>query len=226
MVTQFMSLKLTRIAVFYQNDALGKTNVDHFTAALRKYKLTPAAIAAVEPQTGYAADVDVAAAVQAFAKIQPQAVLLLTPHRPAAALVTQLKKLDVYPQYLALSTIGSDELEHLLGEGGRGIGISQVMPYPWDNTLPVVKDYQRQFGAGDKKAIFSYSSLEGYMMARVLIDALKKVGKDMTREKLINVLEAMDFDLGGYRITYSPAGHSGSRFVELTVTGAGGRLLR
>ncbi len=63
-------------------------------------------------------------------------------------------------------------------------------------------------------------------MARVLVDALKKVGKDMTREKLLGVLENMDFDMGGYRVSYSPASHSGSRFVELTVTGPAGRMLR
>jgi len=226
MVAQFMSLGLTRIAVFYQNDALGKASANSFAAVLKQYKLAPAAIAAVEPPTGFASEVNVTDAMQVFAKVKPQAVLLLTPYKPAAELVLQMKKSDLFPQYLALSTVGSDQLAKLLGETGRGIGISQVMPYPWDNTLPVVRDYQRQFGAGDKSATFSYSSLEGYMMARVLVDALKKIGNDLTREKLISVLENTDVDLGGYRISYSPSSHNGSNFVELTVTGTGGRLLR
>jgi branched-chain amino acid transport system substrate-binding protein len=226
MVAQFMSLRLTRIAVIYQNDALGKANANSFAAALKKYKLVPAAVASVEPPASYTDSVNVTAAVQAFSAAQPQAVLLLVPYKPAAELVRQMKKIGLFPQYLALSTVGSDQLAQVLGENGRGIGISQVMPYPWDSTVPVVRDYQRLFGAGDRNAIYSYSSMEGYMTARVLIEALKKAGKDLTREKLIAALENLDIDVGGYHVNYSQANHDGSRFVELTVTGPGGRMLR
>jgi branched-chain amino acid transport system substrate-binding protein len=226
MVAQMTSLQLTRIAVFYQNDALGKANADNVSAALKKYKLMPAAMASVEPHEAYGSNVDVSQAVQVFAKTQPQAVLMLTPHQPAAALVLELKKAGLFPQYLALSTVGAEQLTQLLGANGRGIGISQVMPYPWNNTVPVVRDYQHLLTKDDKGAQFSYSGLEGYVMARVLIEGLKKAGKNLTREKLIEVLENLDLDMGGYRIVYSPESHNGSKFVELTVTGVGGRLVR
>ena len=140
MVSQFVSLKLTRIAVLYQDGAFGKAIADSFVGALKKYQLAPAAIVSIAPPSGFASEVDVSGAVQAFAKVQPQAVFLLTPYKPAAELVLQMRKLGMFPQYLALSTVGADQLGQLLGENGRGIGISQVMPYPWDDTLSVVKE--------------------------------------------------------------------------------------
>ncbi|MCB1966046.1 MAG: ABC transporter substrate-binding protein, partial [Candidatus Accumulibacter sp.] len=72
----------------------------------------------------------------------------------------------------------------------------------------------------------SYYGVEAYAMARVLVDALREVGRDLTREKLVTALESMkNHDLGGYRVSYSATERSGSRFVDLTVIGAGGRIL-
>ena len=226
MVAQLMSLKLTRIAVFYQNDAPGKANADNFSRALDQYQLAPAAVATVEAHDAFSSEVNVASAVKLFTQIRPQAIILLTQYKAAGELVLQLKKNGVYPQYLALSTVGSDELYQLLGTSGRGIGITQVLPYPWDDTVAMVKEYQRRMAIDDKSPIFSYSSFEGYVMGKVLIDALKKAGKDLTREKLISTLEHMNVNLGGYRIAYSPTNHNGSTLVELTVTGPNGKLLR
>jgi len=226
MVAQLISLKLTRIAVFCTNDALGKSNTDNVIATLKKYKLAPVGIVTVEPHEDYSSDVNVTAATASLAKLQPQAVLLLTQHKAAAELVLKMKSAGAFPQYAALSTVGSDQLMQLLGGAGRGIGVSQVMPYPWDDTVQVVREYQRLLKADDNGAIFSYSSMEGYVMARVLIEGLKKSGKDLTREKLVDVLNSLDFNPGGYRIFFSSANHRGSTFVELTVTGQGNRLLR
>jgi branched-chain amino acid transport system substrate-binding protein len=73
MVAQVSSLQLTRIAVFYQNDALGKANADMFDALLRKNKMLPATMASVEPHESYIGDANVSKAVELFGKSKPQA---------------------------------------------------------------------------------------------------------------------------------------------------------
>jgi ABC-type branched-subunit amino acid transport system substrate-binding protein len=98
------------------------------------------------------------------------------------------------------------------------------MPYPWNDTTPMVREYQKLLGKQGKS---TYYGVEAYAMAKVLVDAIRKSGKDLTREKLVASLESMqNHDLGGYRLSYSASERSGSRFVDLTVIGSGGRVLR
>ena len=64
-------------------------------------------------------------------------------------------------------------------------------------------------------------------MAKVMVEGMKRAGKDLTRDKLTTALESMgSYDLGGYRVSYSTSNHNGSRFVDLTVIGNGGKVLR
>lgn len=111
-----------------------------------------------------------------------------------------------------------------LGTDSRGIAISQVVPYPWNDGVQVVREYQKLIG---KSASYSYYGLEAYLMARTLVEGVKRAGNDLSREKLINALEGMNNqDFGGYRVNYSTTGRLGSRFVELTVVGPEGKILR
>jgi len=217
-VTQMLSLGLKNIAVFYQNDGFGKSGLDGVTAALKKNKLTPSAVGTVERNS-----LDVSKAVEAIAKATPQAVVMVTLYKPTAAFVKAMKKAGQYPMLMTLSPVGAELLVQELGPDSRGIGVSQVVPYPWNNVVPVVRDYQK---VADKSN-FSYYGMEGYLMARTMIDGLKHAGRDLTRTKLIDSLESMSStDLGGYRINYGPGARLGSRFVELTVIGQGGKILK
>lgn len=221
-VNQLVSVGLKSIAVFYQNDGFGKSGLSGVMAAMKKFNMTPAAVATVERNS-----LDVSAAVQAIAKARPQAIVMVSLYKPSAEFVRQYKKGGLFPQYATLSPVGADLLATELGGDARGIGISQVMPYPWNDTVPVVKDYKRLMDLQTKKQAPSYYGIEGYITARVLVEALKKAGKDLNREKFINALDGMrELDLGGYRINNSPANHNGSKFVDLTVIGNAGRVLR
>jgi ABC-type branched-subunit amino acid transport system substrate-binding protein len=77
-----------------------------------------------------------------------------------------------------------------------------------------------------KHSNYSYYGLEGFINAKLMAEALRKAGRDLSREKLVTTLESTPFDLGGYKINYSPTSHNGSRFVDLTVLGRDGRVLR
>jgi branched-chain amino acid transport system substrate-binding protein len=218
-VRQLTSLGVNRIAVFYQNDGFGKSGLDGVTASLKKSNLTPVAVASVERNS-----LEVAPAVQAIAKANPQAVVMVTLYKPTAEFVRQMRKQGQQPQFMTLSPVGADALAKELGDEARGIGISQVMPYPWDTTVAMVGEYQALLGKAGENA---YYGLEGLAMAKVLVEGLRRSGRDLTRDKLVSSLESLnDFDLGGYRVGFGPANRSGSRFVDLTVIGAGGNVLR
>lgn len=218
-VNQLVGLGLKNIAVFYQNDGFGKSGLDGVIAAMKKHNQTPSVVATVERNS-----LDVSQAVQTIIKANPQAVVMVTLYKPTAEFARQMRKADQHAQLMTLSPVGADLLVTELGDGARGIGISQVMPYPWNDTIPMVRDYQKLLG---KQGTFSYYGVEAYATAKLLVDAIRMTGKDLTREKLVNTLESMkDHDLGGYRVNYSPNERLGSRFVDLTVIGNGGRVLR
>ena len=217
-VNQLVSLGLKNIAVFYQNDGFGKSGLDGVTTALKKHNLAPTAAATVERNS-----VEVTAAVEAIAKAKPQAVVMVTLYKPTAAFVKAMKKAGQNPMFMTLSPVGTEQLIAELGPDARGIGISQVMPYPWSDVVPMVRDYQKLVGG---KGGYSYYGIEAYAMARVMVDALKRMGKDPSREKLVAALENTSLDMGGLKVAFSATNRQGSRFVELTVVGPGGKILK
>lgn len=218
-VNQLVSFNLKNIAVFYQNDGFGNSGLEGATAAMKKHGLAPSAVGTVERNA-----VDVSKAVEAITKVNPQAVIMVTLYKPTAAFVKAMKKAGQHPMFMTLSPVGAEQLTQELGPDARGIGISQVTPYPWNDIIPIVRDYQKLIG---KKGGYSYYGIEGYLMARVMVEGLKKAGKDLTREKLVSGLENIsNSDFGGYRVNFNGNNHQGSRFVEMTVIGPGDKILK
>jgi len=219
---QLSELNLNRIGVFYQNDGYGKEGKAAAEAAVKKYELTISAVGTVEPNSS-----DVTGAVAAIARIQPQAVVMYASYKASAEFVRGMRKAQLYPQYMNLSIVGATALAKELGNDARGIGVSQVVPFPWNIGIPVVKEYQMVMKEQTGKSDYSFLTLESYLSARILVDGLRRAGRDLTREKLIAALETMhDASFGGFRVDYSRTNHAASRFVELTVIGKDGTILR
>jgi ABC-type branched-subunit amino acid transport system substrate-binding protein len=219
---QLSELKLNRIGVFYQNDGYGKEGKAAAEEAVKKYELTISALGTVEPNSS-----DVISAVAAIARIQPQAVVMYASYRASAEFVRAMHKAQLYPQFMNLSIVGATALAKELGNDARGIGVSQVVPFPWNTGIPVVKEYQTVMKEQTGKSDYSFLTLESYLAARILVDGLRRAGPDLTREKLIAALETMhDVSFGGFRVNYSRTNHAASRFVELTVIGKDGTILR
>lgn len=221
-VDHLVGLGVTNIAVFYQNDGFGKSGLEGVTNALKRHKLTPSATAVVERNS-----VDVDPAVQTISKANAQAVIMVTLYKPTAAFITALRAAGQTPQFVTLSPVGTDLLVKELGpDKAHGISVTQVMPYPWNDSLAIVKEYQKALAQHAKSKSPSYYGLEGYINGRLMVEALKRAGKDLTREKLQGALEGGPFDLGGYKVAYNPSSHNGSRFVDLTIIGRNGQILR
>lgn len=217
-VNQLHQFGIKKIGVFYQNDGFGKSGLEGVIAAMKKHNMEPSVVATIERNS-----IDVSAAVQIMSKVEPQAVVMVTLYKATAEFVRQMKKAGKHPQFTTLSPVGADLLIKDLGNDARGIGICQVMPYPWDDTIQMVREYHKLIGGKDK---VSYYGIEAYAMAKVMVDGIRKSGANLTREKLISTLENMhNHDIGGYRVSYSGDQRLGSRYVDLTVIGTGGRVL-
>ncbi len=218
---QLSNMGLNRIGVFYQNDAYGKEGRAAAEESAKKYKLAISTVGAVEPNSS-----DVINAVAAIARIQPQVVVMYASYKASAEFVRGMRAAQ-YAQFMNLSIVGATALAKELGNDARGIGVSQVVPFPWNLGIPIVKEYQTVMTAQTGKSDYSFLTLESYLSARILVEGLRRVGRDLTREKLIAALETMhDEDFGGFRVSFSPTDHAASKFVELTVIGKDGQILR
>jgi branched-chain amino acid transport system substrate-binding protein len=207
------------IAVFYQNDAYGKAGLAGVEKAMAKRNLKIAATGTVERNT-----VDVSKAVQALAKSKTGAVIMISAYKSCAAFIKAMKFAGGLQQFWNVSFVGSKALANELGDEGRGVQISQVVPFPWSDVNPIVRDYQKRIGGPEK---YSFTSLEGFIAAKVLVEGLKRAGKNPTRESLVDGLSSMGkTDLGGFTVNYTSNNHNGSSFVDLTIISKGGTFKR
>lgn len=220
-VEQFTSLNVKNIAVFYQNDAFGKTGLEGVEKAMKKRGLKLVATGSVERNSSQVAD-----AVRNIAAARPDVVVMISTYNACAAFVKGMRAAGTAPQFYTLSVVGSSALARELGTDSMGIGISQVVPFPWTPTLPVVREYQKLLAKAGNERDISFTSLEGYIAAKVLVEGLKRAGRDLTREKLIAALEGLrNHDVGGFPVSFGPGNHNGSSFVELTMIRQGGKFV-
>src|SRR5687767_7680988 len=219
-VEQVVSTGGRRISVFYQNDAYGEAGRKGTELALERRKMKIHSQGTVERNT-----VAVEAAAKALHATQPDAVVMVSAYTSIAAFVREMQKLGSGATFYNVSFVGSKALADALGKDGVGVAISQVVPFPWGTAVPVVKEYQ----AAAKTAGFTdynFSALEGFLSAKVMVEGLRRTGRDLNREKFVDTMEKMDVDLGGFYVSYSPKNHAGSKFVDLTIIARDGKFLR
>ena len=215
-------MELKRIAVFYQNDSYGKAGLTGVERAMAKRDMKIAAFGTVERNS-----VDVATAVKEISSKDPQAVIMISAYKSCGAFIKEMKKAGSNPQFMNVSFVGSKALAAELGDAGRGVGISQVVPFPWNVGTPVVKDYQKHLAPSGGADDYNFGSLEGYIAAKIFVEGLRRAGNSPTRESFVTALETLrDYDVGGFNVTYTPTDHNGSKFVELTVITRDGKFLR
>jgi len=220
MVQHLTSLGLQKIAVFYQNDAYGKTGLDGVQRALARRNLKPVATATVERNT-----VDVAKALDVLLPAQPDSIVQISAYKSCAAFIRQARAKGFGGQFFDVSFVGSKALADELGDSGTGVVITQVVPFPYSTSIPIVREYQRVMEAAGQKE-FDFSSIEGYLTAKVFIEGLRRAGRNPTRDSLIAGVESIhDWDMGGFSVRYSAQNHVGSSFVEVTTIARGGRFL-
>jgi ABC-type branched-subunit amino acid transport system substrate-binding protein len=219
-VEQVVSTGGKSIAVFYQDDAYGQAGLKGVEIAVAKRGMKISALGTVERNT-----IKVENAVKTINAAKPDAVVMISAYTSCAEFIRQMKRAGSGTTFYNVSFVGSKALADALGKDGVGVAISQVVPFPWGTAVPVVKEYQQLA----KKAGFTdynFSAIEGFLAAKVLVEGLRRTGRDLTRERFIDTMEKLDVDVGGFYVTYSPKSHTGSKFVDLTIIGRDGKFLR
>jgi branched-chain amino acid transport system substrate-binding protein len=217
-IEQATRLGLTRIAILQSDDTFGRDAIKGAEAAMLAAKVAPVAIEKFDNKTS-----EVSAAIDAFVKAKPQAVLLIGSAKGASNLIKGARLKGLNAQFITLSNTSSRAFVEDLGEAGRGVGIMQIVPNPLRGTALAAEFMKMLEATPDIKP--SHAALQGFVSAKVLVEAMQKSGKNLTREKLISMLETMSFDYGGFRIKFSPTDHHGSDFVELSIIGKDGKLM-
>ena len=215
-VEQLLTTGSKRFAVFYQNDSYGLAGLTGVQIAVRKRGGEIVATGTVERNK-----VDVAKAIKAILPKRPDAVIMISAYKSIAAFIKTAKKDGYDGQFYNVSFVGSTALANELGNEGVGVAISQVVPFPWSLSVPVVEEFNKL--AKKAKVDVNFSSLEGFLVAKVSVEGLRRAGRNLTRERFMNALESMhDVDFGGFAVSYSPTNHNGSMFVDLTIIGRDG----
>ncbi|MBY6151591.1 ABC transporter substrate-binding protein [Vannielia litorea] len=212
-------LGMKNIAILYQDDGFGRVGLDGVTAALEKRGMSLAATGKYTRNT-----VAVKSALLDIRKAKPDAVVMVGAYKPIAEFIRLSKTLKFEPTFVNISFVGSEALAGELGDAGEGVIISQVVPFPWDASLPIVAEYQAAMTAMDPAAHPGFVTLEGYLTGRVALRALEAAGPDLTRERFLAALNGLGaFDLGGLAFTYGAGDNQGLDTVFLTrITADGG----
>ncbi|MFU8885595.1 MAG: ABC transporter substrate-binding protein [Cyanobacteriota bacterium] len=201
------------IAVVYQNDAYGRDGKTGARKALANRGLKPVLETTVERNSA-----DTRETARRVALARPDAVLMVSSYGTMASFIPNLRDQGSKAQVMSVSFVGSNALASALPpEHRHGVGISQVVPFPWNPRVPVVRDYQNTISRNRSDSRYGFSSLEGYIAASLLVRSLQAAGPELTRAGLMRTIETMGpVDLGGYRVEFSPSRRQGSDFVQLT----------
>jgi ABC-type branched-subunit amino acid transport system substrate-binding protein len=215
-VEHYNSFGVKRFAVVHYDDAVGKENLGAVTRALQKRNLSLVSVAAWKDR----ANPDIEGGLKEIMKGKPEVVIFTTLYKATSDFIKSAQKAGFAAQMVSNSFAGASPLAKELGKAGSGVAIAQVVPPPTKRSVPVVQEYQTAIEKHLGKKEYSFTSLEAFIAAKVAVEALRRAGPKLTRENFMQALDSMkSYDAGGYTVSFSPADHNGSHYVELTVIG-------
>lgn len=222
-VRHAVSIGQTKLAVFYQNDAYGKAGLNGVSLALQKLGQKPIAVGNAERNS-----VDVTQAVSTIVAAKPDAIVQISSYLTSAAFIRAARAAGFTGAFYNVSFVGTQALSQALGAEARGVAISQVMPYPFSPKSLIGAEYLAAIKAANQPNLVpNYSGIEGFVAAKVLVEALQRAGRAPTSEALINAFESIQkLNLGGFSVDFSAQKHIGSRFVELSILTEKGGVVR
>ena len=206
-------LHVRSIAIFYQDDVFGRDGLAGVKLALAKRHMELTAEGTFERNTRA-----VGSAVRTLKRTEPEAVVMVGTYGPCAEFIKLAHKTGFNPIFVNISFVGANALAKELGPQGKGVIVSQVVPFPWDASVKVVADYQAAERALDPALKPEFVSLEGYLAGRLVAAALKLAGPDPTRAEMLRLInEVGRFDISGNIMTFGPKARDVPPKVFLTV---------
>ena len=208
---------IERIAVMFQDDSFGRAGYRGVLQALDRREMEPVAIGLYPRNT-----LAVRTALLDLQQGNPEAVVLVGAYQPVAALIKWARYLGEDWIFVTISFVGSNALAEELGPVGDGVFVTQVVPFPTDDSLPVVASYLDALEAHDPAAVPGFVSLEGYLAGRMAIAGLERCGRDLTRTCFLGeILRGEPVDIDGFKLSFADGGNQGSDAVFLTVISDG-----
>ena len=212
-----------KIGVIYPDDAFGAAVLDGVTVALKAKNAEPIALGSYPRQTA-----DVEQAIKSVRAAKPDAVVIVGPANTVAPIVQKAHAQGWKPLFLTVSFVGTDDLILHAGADAEGMVVTQVVPPYYMTDLKTVALYRKTLAKYFPGEQPGFVSLEGFVDAMVMVEGLKRAGKELTREGLVRGLEAIhQFDLGlgpQLKLDYSARDHAGLSTVIPTVI-RGGRAV-
>ena len=152
----------------------------------------------------------------------------ISAYKSCAAFIREARKAGYGGTYFNVSFVGTQALADELGREGRGIMVSQVMPFPFSTTTPISREYLDAVGKAGPEAQPNYSSMEGYLSAKVFAEGLRRAGRSPSRDSLVSGLESIqNANFGGFRVGLQPEATTWLRsFVDLSMLTEDGKVRR
>jgi branched-chain amino acid transport system substrate-binding protein len=209
--------KVKKIGILHMSDEYGVYYRDNIKKYLEEKNIQPVAIETCNP-----GDVDFASQLTRLKEADPDVVLLALWIQDAAVMIQQAKKLGVNPLWIGAGPTGEEPFAVMAGEAA--VGTTHLWPFKYlmnDTHQPMIAKFREEFKKriGEKPGRPSGGDMMNYNGAMVFVEALKRAGKDPTRDKLVSAFESMkNFDsLLATPVTFSKDEHHGNYGINLVV---------
>lgn len=222
LVQHLTTLGVQRISVLWMNNGFGKDGLAGARKSMEKRGLKLHSDAPIQADSS-----DVQQAVQILSATEPDAIIMITAGAPTVAFIKAYRKVSRAARFYTTSVMGSQSTIQALGPDGIGVVVTSVVPFPWSQSMAVAREYREVLKKAGMEATVSFIGLETFINAKVMVEGLRRAGRDLTRPRFIQAMESMQrFDVGGFEVDFGKGARQGSRFVDLTIIGAGGKFTR
>jgi branched-chain amino acid transport system substrate-binding protein len=213
------NLGSTRVTVLHYDDTVGRQNFETVAAVLKKFERQPVSVAIKRNADITDANVrDVVAS-------KPQVLVITTLYAPAAQMIRKMKADSGGTMVTSLSFAGASQLAKALGPDATGVSVAITVPTPRSLGVPVVKECAEAWTAAGQKEPFSVTALESCIAAKVLVEGMRRTGKEVTRASLQRSLSALGrYDAGGYVVDFKPNFRHGGSYVGIALLKPNGEL--
>jgi ABC-type branched-subunit amino acid transport system substrate-binding protein len=213
-------LKNIGLLTYEKDDALGLDGLNGFNKGMAEFGLKPAIIEIFprfKPNIGEVA--------QKLVNANLDALVIVSSGENTIEVIKAIRASGGHMQIMTLSNNSSKEFIKDLGSDAAGMIVSQITPPPASETTGLGREFTAAAKASG--ATVSYAAMEGFLSAKVLVEGLRRAGRNLTRESFMRAMESMQrVDMGGVSLSYSEKDHTGSNYVELTLVGRDGRYVR
>lgn len=174
---------MRKVAIVHQQDSFGTEAAKAFAATLEAKGIRASGLYSYDRKT-----LDTSDAVKGLLETQPEAVLMACTARACAEIIRKVRETNRKMILLTLSNAVNDELLKAIAEVGRGVVMSQVMPFPWNNNVPMVKEFTRLNSLTKSKVPLSHAALEGFAAAKLLTLVAARAGPQADAQRIAEVL--------------------------------------